>query len=344
MAKRPTIADVAAQARVSVATVDRALNGRSRVREETLKRIQSACRAVGYHGAGLIEQRLREALPHYRFGFLLLDNIHSDFYQALRQQLEAAVSAIPFCQGIASVDYLNWTNVADAAKRLLEFGRTVDALAVVSIDHPRITTAVTELRKLGVPVFSLLSDFAQDVRETYVGLNNRKVGRAAAQFIAKTAKSPGRVAIFVASSRFHGHEMREIGFRTYFRERAPQFEVIDTLVNPGSTELARAATQDLLARHHDLVGLNVAGFGPEGVIPALREADTAGRLAVVCNESTADSHAALADDIVTLVINTPLDRLCQQLISHMVRAIQNGPGRVPGQVFVPFDLLISESI
>ena len=66
------------------------------------------------------------------------------------------------------------------------------------------------------------------MREGYVGLNNRKAGRTAAWIIARTAKRPGKVAVFVGSHRFHGHEMREIGFRSYFREYAPDFELVET--------------------------------------------------------------------------------------------------------------------
>ena len=42
MAKRPTIDDLAAAAGVSVATVDRVLNGRHKVREATAKRVAEA--------------------------------------------------------------------------------------------------------------------------------------------------------------------------------------------------------------------------------------------------------------------------------------------------------------
>ena len=37
--------------------------------------------------------------------------------------------------------------------------------------------------------------------------------------------------MFVGSHRFHGQEMREIGFRSYFREYAPEFELVETMVN-----------------------------------------------------------------------------------------------------------------
>ena len=44
--------DVAREARaVSIATVDRVLNGRERVREETARRVYEAARRIGYHAA-----------------------------------------------------------------------------------------------------------------------------------------------------------------------------------------------------------------------------------------------------------------------------------------------------
>ena len=67
MAKRPTIADLARDAGVSVATVDRVLNGRLPVREETARRVYEAANAIGYHAAGLIRQRLQQDLPQYRW-------------------------------------------------------------------------------------------------------------------------------------------------------------------------------------------------------------------------------------------------------------------------------------
>jgi LacI family transcriptional regulator len=344
MARRPTIADVAKRAGLSTATVDRAINGRHFVREETLKRVYEASTALGYHGTSLIKQRLKEELPQYRLGFLLLGEVHSAFFRVLGQRLEEATSETWNCRGISKIGFLDWQAPSRAAEQLREMGKQSHAIAAVAVDHPTITTAVAALRAAGVPVFSLLTDFAQGVRESYVGLNNRKAGRTAAWLIAKTAQKPGKVAILVGSSRFHGHEMREIGFRAYFREHAPQFEVIDTLVNPGSVDLAYDATRDLLRRYPDLVGLNVAGFGPEGVIRALRDAKMAGRLTAVCNENTPESAEALIDEIMTMVIDTPLDRLCRELVLLMTRAVREGAAHVPGQVFVPFEMLVAENI
>ena len=55
--------DVAREAGVSTATVDRVLNARLPVRDETARRVFEAARAVGYHAAALIGQRIQSDLP-----------------------------------------------------------------------------------------------------------------------------------------------------------------------------------------------------------------------------------------------------------------------------------------
>ncbi|GAB1580431.1 LacI family DNA-binding transcriptional regulator [Phyllobacterium phragmitis] len=345
MAKRPTIADLAAEAGVSVATVDRVLNGRLPVREETARRVYEAANAIGYHAAGLIRHRLQQDLPHYHLGFIL-QRPDQPFYQAFARELKNAVENAQGFRGTAHIDHFATRTPAEVASKLKEMAGRCRAVAMVAVDHPTITAAVADLREKGIPVFSLLSDFASGARESYIGLDNRKVGRTAAWMIAKAAKKPGKVAIFVGSHRFHGHELREIGFRTFFREHAPEFEVIDTLVNLDDHHIAQEASFELLQRYPDLAGLYLAGGGMEGAIAALREEGLAraSRLVTVCNEITPDSRAALAEGLITLVIATPLERLSRELVAQMGHAIETGGTGTPGQIFLPFDMHISETI
>ncbi|MDO9414939.1 LacI family DNA-binding transcriptional regulator [Pararhizobium sp.] len=343
MAARPTIADLARMAGVSVATVDRVLNGRHKVREETARQVYDAAASIGYHAMGLLRQRVFEDLPQYKLGFLL-QKPHQPFYQAVTREIESAALAAPGVRIIPQIDYNTSTAPAALTEKLKAMAGRNQAVAMVSPDHPAVTAAVEELREKGIPVFSLLSDFASGVREGYVGLNNRMVGRTAAWMIAKAARKPGKVATFIGSHRFHGHELREIGFRSYFRENAPEFEVLDTLVNLDTAEITHEATINLLQRHPDLIGFYVCGGGMEGAISAIREENLHGKLLVVVNELTPDSRAALADDVVTLAISTPVATLSRTLIDLMIGAIDRGLSDVPGQTFLPFDLYTPENI
>lgn len=343
MSKRPTISDLARVSGFSVATVDRVLNGRLPVREETARRVYEAATGIGYHAAGLIAQRMRKELPEYRLGFLL-QKPEDHFYREFGRELAHAVAQSRQFTGVAAIEYAESQAPDEIVGRLRRLGAKARAVAVVGPDHPTLTVVVEELKARGVPVFSLLSDFATGVREGYVGLNNRKAGRTAAWMIAKCARRPGKVAIFVGSHRFHGHELREIGFRAFFREHAPQFTVLDTLVNLETRQITHDTMVDLLAAHPDLVGVYVAGGGMEGAISALRETTPHEGFVAICNEITPQTRAALADGVLTMVIATPLQAMCRELVALMVHSIEQGAANAPGQTFLPFDVYLPENI
>jgi LacI family transcriptional regulator len=182
------------------------------------------------------------------------------------------------------------------------------------------------------------------VRQNYLGLNNLKVGRIAASIIAMAAHKPGRLAVFVGGYRWHGHELRETGFRSYFREYAPQFQILDTLVNLETRQLTYEATLDLLERHPDLRGIYCAGGGMEGAIAALREARKPGEVSLVVNEITPESRSALIDRYVTMAIATPLPILCRDLVGLMADAAINGMTELVGQHFLKPELFLPESV
>lgn len=343
MSNRPTIADLARAAGVSVATVDRVLNGRHPVREETARRVYDAAKSIGYHAVGLLRQRVFEDLPQYRLGFLL-QKPQQAFYQIVAKEMENASLALSTVRAMPQVEFVANSTPTGITEKLRAMATRNQAIALVAPDYPAVTAVVEELKERGIPVFSLLSDFAAGVREGYVGLNNHKVGRTAAWMIAKAAKRPGKVAAFVGSHRFLGHELREIGFRSYFREHAPDFEVLDTMVNLDTAEITHEATLNLLQRHPDLTGFYVCGGGMEGAISAIREERLEGKLIAVVNELTPESRAALADDVVTLAISTPTAALARETINLMIQAIDRGLTGAPGQTFLPFDLFTPENI
>jgi len=343
MARRKPIADVAAEAGVSTATVDRVLNGREAVRETTARKVYEAAQKIGYHAAPLIGQRVQTRLPSMRLGFILHKEKQA-FYQNFASQIGAAVRGAQNIRGDFAIEFAASQSPADFAVLMRGMKGRVDALAMTAVTHHEITEAVQELKEAGIPCFALLNDFAQGVRQTYVGLNNLKVGRIAASMLVTAIHRPGKIAVFVGGYRWHGHELRETGLRSYFREYAPQFMILDTLVNLETRQLTYEATLDLLARHPDLRGIYCAGGGMEGAIAALREVRKPGEVALVVNELTPESRAALLDRYVTLVIATPLSKLCHDVVALMTDAVENGMSNISGQHFLPPDLYLSESV
>jgi len=342
MAKRPTIKDLAQAAGLGVATVDRALNGRAHVRQTTLDQVLEAAERIGYPTRVLAGRADAAKRPLVRFGFVLHKG-GQEFYQNFARELQAAVDARRDVRGRVVIRFAASQAPEDFAREIAAVASHCDVIGTSAINHPTLSELVAEVSGRGTHVFALLNDFAQDVRRTYLGLNNVKVGRIAASAIVTHARDAGKVAVFVGGNRWHSHQLRETGFQSYLREYAPQFQMLDTVVNLETRQVSYEATLALLNRQPDLRGIYVAGGGMEGVIAALREVRPAGKVALVVNELTSESRKALIDRYVGMVIATPLEVLCRDLVAMMGDAAAGKPAP-PSQHFLTPQLYVPEMI
>lgn len=308
-----------------------------------MHRVVAAAEALGYHATGLLRHRLSEQTPHRTFGFLLQKR-DDFFYQSLGAELTKATRAASAIRGRAIVEFVDELVPTLIAATLRELGAKADALAVVAVDHPHVTEAIAELHGKGVPVFTLLSDLTAPARAGYLGIDCRKAGRTAAWTISRTAKRPGKVGILVGSHRYLGQELAEISFRSYFREHAPDFRLLEPLFNLDEDRIAHEATVDLLHGNPDLVGIYVAGGGMEGVIAALREEKAGDRVVAVCNELIPETRAALIEGLIDLVISTPLPLLAEKTVEAMAAALSGTEGEGLRHIEIQAELYISENI
>jgi len=340
---RPTIADLARAAGVSVSTVDRVINGRDPVRKATAERVLKAAQEIGYYGAELIGQRLAPATPDKTFGFLLLQK-QRPFYQRLGEALTAATRECGLVVGSSRVVYLDEIEPLKAAEHIDRLGRTCDAIAIVAANQPPVLAAVERVQQRGVPVFGLISELAMSGPIGYAGLDNWKVGRSAAWALANMCPRPAKLAVLVGSHRFRCQDLNEIGFRSFVREHAAEIEVIDAGASLEESRLAKELTLHLLQRHPDLTGLYVAGGGIRGVLEALKESGAQGRVVTVCNDLTVVTRAGLAEGLIKLVIAHPVQTLATALVKAMAQATIARGTVTLAKVNLPFDLFTSENV
>ena len=189
---RPTIADLAEAAGVSVSTVNRILGGTASVRGATVQRVQAAAERIGFYGIGAIEDRMRKTAPNYRLGFLLQQS-KRELYQLFSKKIIAACRDRQNEAVDPLVDFVDLLTPENIAARLMALGRECDAVAVIAADHPVISQTIRELREMGKPVISYITDQSAPERAAYVGTDNWKLGRTAAWLIAQTTQGPGRI-------------------------------------------------------------------------------------------------------------------------------------------------------
>lgn len=339
---RPTIPDLAKAAGVSVSTVNRVISGEGSVSAGKRTVVMEAAERIGFYGLVAIQSRVAASRPKFRFGALLLQP-HRPFYQNVAAALRAAAAEVTEAEiemRIEFLDDLSPQTTADAARALAEH---CHAIAITSAVHPQIIHAVEEIAAKGIHVFAFITQLSAAGQMHYIGLDNWKVGRTSAWTIANHCKNPGKIGIITGSHRYRNQEMKEIGFRSYFRENEPDFTLLEPLSTYESSAVAQEVTEKLLTDHPDLAGLYITGGGISGAIAALRSHRGAGKMVVVGDELTNVTRAALLDGTLTLVISHPLDRMARDLIKGMVKASTTRHGGNWSSV-TAFDMHNSENI
>ncbi|MEY4758062.1 MAG: hypothetical protein RJA34_2960 [Pseudomonadota bacterium] len=340
---RTTIRDVAQQAQVSVATVNRVIAGHPHIKPLTLQRVLQAAQQVGFYGLGAMQHRAALAEAQLKLG-VFIQTPHLAFSQALADGFEQA------CLELKHVKvYLHLEQVADLSpeaisERITAMGRHQDAMCVQAADHPMVAQAIDDLQKQGKPVVAIVSPLSASSHVSYVGLDSWKVGRTAAWAFEHLCHRPGKLAMFVGTHRFRCHDLFESGFRSFVREFMPERTLLEPLATYESDANARELTEKLLREHPDLAGLYVSGGGVAGAIAALRDLDLQRQVLLVGHDVLPSTRSGLMDGRLAMVIAHPYQAIAQAAIQVALRAREQGPDAGGQRVYVPFNLVTRENL
>jgi LacI family transcriptional regulator len=298
---RATIEDVARQAGLSVATVDRVLNGRATVRPQTVERVEKAIRQLNYQPDRLAARLARAR--EYRFCFVLPEGTNA-YMILLADEVRAAASRM--VQEKVAID-LRRTDVFDAdalTATLDQIGSIYDGVAVVALDHPRVREAINALADRGVAVVTLVSDVPNSKRHHYVGIDNSGAGRTAATLMGRyLCQRTGKVGLIAGSLSLRDHIERQFGFEQVMLHEYPNLALLPVRESRDDPLRVKEVTAHLLADHDDLIGIYNVGAGTPGIVAALEESARHHEVVCISHELTDDTRRALVDGTIDIIIN-----------------------------------------
>lgn len=339
---RVTILDLARASGVSRATVNRAIAGKSTVKRDTVEHILAVAERIGFYGTKAIRNRMMQRKTQMKLG-ILLQQRSMPFHAELGMKFTAFAESWPEEDLTVRAEHMEELSPTAVAKRLRALGDECDAVAVATADHPLVDTAVQSLTDQGKPVFTVISDLGTTAKAGYVGVDNRRLGRAAGWYVRNLAK-PGRKVFMLGGTHRHlCQEQREMGFRSYLREHDPNLEVSESLTFE-SDQGAYEATLDILERSTNLGAIFVLGGGIRGVLKALAEVAGDVHPVVIGVEMNAETREALLSGLLTVVLAHPLDEIAASLARNMVRVLRGGHQAMPVDTLLPFQTAISEQI
>ncbi|MDE1157661.1 MAG: LacI family DNA-binding transcriptional regulator [Neorhizobium sp.] len=344
---KPTVHDIARNAGVSLATVDRVLNGRPGVRPTTRERVETVIASIGYvrdlAAANLAKGRT------YRFVFVLPQS-NNFFMRELRQEVEGAIvrsGAERVAIRIVQVPPFDAPALAAALDDLRHGSKDEEpaGVAFVAVDAPEVREAVARLARSGIPVVSLVSDLPGSARDHYTGIDNFAAGRTAGSLMGRFLgqDSEAVVAVMAGSMLLRDHRERLQGFEASVGEFYPHIRLLPVIECRDDSPTAERLLTALMLQHPEIAGIYSLGAGNRGLVRSLQGVLTEHRPVVIAHELTAATRSALHEGSVDAVLSQNAAREVRSTI-RVLKARADGLSFVEQDERIGIDIFLKDNL
>ena len=332
MPHRYKVREIAQQSGLSEATVDRVLNDRPGVRENTRAEVMQAI-------SDLDKQRAQLRLNGRRYLIDVVMQTPERFSDAFRAAVEAELPA--FAPAMVRARFHLWES-GSAAQTVEALARIRGSHGIVlkAQDEPEVAEAVDRLVESGVPVVTYATDIPSSERCVYVGIDNRGAGATAAYLMDRwLSDSPSDVLITLSRTVFRGEGEREVGFRTGLRGSGR------SIVEVSDSDGIDATNERLVARaleaHPSVEAVYSVGGGNTATVAAFERIGRPCKV-FIAHDLDADNRRLLREGRISLVLHNDLRadaRLAIRAILQQRGALPPEPVRLtPIQVVTPYNL------
>jgi LacI family transcriptional regulator len=298
--RRATVHDVARAAGVSLATVDRVLNGRPGVRRTTADRVEQAIRTLDFRrdlSASLLARardlRIVFLIPDGRNAFML--NLEAAVARRVREARHDRMHVETH-----HVRALDAAALAAAVDGLTP--RNCDCAVIVATDDALVREAVDAAARRGITVMTLVSDLPGSARRHFIGIDNVAAGRTAASLLGRFCPT-GKIGLIAGSLGLRDHRERADGFASLLKSEFPGHPLVGPVEGLDDDDTTARQAVAMLAAHPDLKGLYNIGAGNAGLIRALEQTGRAGTVRVVAHELSETTRRGLRDGAIDVVLD-----------------------------------------
>jgi len=335
------LADVAREAGVSTATVDRVLHGRSGVKPRTAERVAAVVRSLDYRPDPAATRLARAR--HHSICFVLPGGGHS-FVTMLACEVRNLAQWLSEQRASAHIENVDSFAPEAVARCLGGLHGRHDAVVVMALDHPHVRAAIDDLVASGTVVVTLVSDVPSSRRSHYVGIDNVAAGRTAASLLGRfVGERDARVGIVLGSHALRDHAERLFGFRQVMGGEFPRLKLLVPVEGHDDPAQTQPLVARLLKRERELAAIYSIGAGNRGIDAALRASGRADRVVWVCHELTVHTRRALLDGVADAVINQDAGHEVRSACRLALAAL-SGERVMPDQERIRIDIFLRDNM
>lgn len=338
---KPTVHDIAKEAGVSLATVDRVLNARAGVRDKTIAKVQAAVARLGYvrdtYAANLAKKR------QYRFAFVLPEG-PSQFVDTLSAAIEEAYASQVADRTLIEIIRVPLLDPHVIVRNLLSLQTDrLDGVALMVPETPQVRDAVARLKHEGISVVTLVSDLPNSQRDYFIGTNSVAAGRTAGLLMGRFVRTGGEVLVVSNSMRSRDSLERRLGFDEVISHDFNSLTTLPSVEFFDDPARMESVIAEVIARRPDLVGVYSMGSGNTAMLTALRRSGRLSDLVVIAHELSPTTRKALIENEVAAVIAQNVGHLARSAL----RVLRNLSDNLPiyeAQERVRIEILVRENL
>lgn len=261
MTSKFTIKEIAHQAGLSLATVDRALHGRDNVRALTRERVRAAEQE-------LERQHAASQLRGARVTIDIVMQAPERFSTAVCTAFEAELPLIrpaTFRARFHLAEVMDEREIVALLRAIARRG--TQGIVLKAPATPGVLACLADLAVQKIPVVTYVTDVAAPLRLAYVGMQNECAGATAAYLLSRMASpQPSRVLVTLSSREFEGEEARRIGFAQYLATNAPHLAMTTVSEGFGVNRATGALIGQALKVHPDIGCVYSIGGGNRAIL------------------------------------------------------------------------------
>ena len=339
-----TMKQIAELAGVSRGTVDRVLNNRGEVNQETAKRILDIAKSLNYvpnKTAKLLSVRKADL----KLAYILFDPKKNVFFSQVEAGIKSKASELADYGVDVETVYSDFSD-QDRQNVIVDdlINKGVQGIAICGFDTENARQKIREITDKGIPVVTANSDILGSGRLAYVGSHYIKGGRTAAYLAKQISNGKATVGVLLGSYNILCHSERLRGFLDFCKTEAPGISIPYIAENTDDEFQSFALTNEMLSSNPDIDTIFLASAGVYGACRAVELLPPDRRPKVICFDSVPTTVEMLKNDSISFAICQQPEKQGSKPLELLFNYIAMGIKPEEEYYYTDIDILIKENL